>query len=268
MSAKVCFITAIYGGYETTCKKFATQTITTDFICFTDNPNITTNGWIVDATPYHLTHPSPLDNSEMINSLSNNKNPFNIAKYYKQAFQNIPRLKEYDAVIWIDGTIQIISPIVSYYLLENIQQHKIIGWEHEWRGGSLLAEVHASNCPRYTSTTCNGFPQPFQYIYSQYNAYIADGYDESWFKRRDPNRKNIGIWLTCFVAFSNKDIQVAKFLDKWYKQTLTYTTQDQIGFPYVCQKMNLLPYTLPDKDIKGDSPHATTDFYRRVDHGQ
>jgi hypothetical protein len=32
---KICFITAIYGNYEASCKKFAKQSIQTDFICFT-----------------------------------------------------------------------------------------------------------------------------------------------------------------------------------------------------------------------------------------
>ena len=50
---KVCFITAVYGKYEASCKKFAKQTVSTDFICFTDNPNIIPNGWIIDTTPYH-----------------------------------------------------------------------------------------------------------------------------------------------------------------------------------------------------------------------
>ena len=52
--AKVCFITAIYGNYEATCKKYIAQAIVTDFICFTDNKNIESNGWIIDTTPYHL----------------------------------------------------------------------------------------------------------------------------------------------------------------------------------------------------------------------
>ena len=43
MSKKVCYITAIYGKYERSCKVFAKQTVESDFICFTDDPNITSN---------------------------------------------------------------------------------------------------------------------------------------------------------------------------------------------------------------------------------
>ena len=57
--AKIVFITAIYGNYEKTVKRFVRQTIPTDFICFTDNPKIRANGWIVDTIPYHdlIQHP-------------------------------------------------------------------------------------------------------------------------------------------------------------------------------------------------------------------
>ena len=59
--SKICFI-AIYGAYEQTCKKFVKQSIDTDFICFTDNSNIISNGWIIDTTPYHLINKSKMDN--------------------------------------------------------------------------------------------------------------------------------------------------------------------------------------------------------------
>jgi hypothetical protein len=64
------------------------------------------------------------------------------------------------------------------------------------------------------------------------------------------------------------DAEVLKFLDLWYSQTLKYTTQDQIGFPYVCQKTNLIPYTLPDEEVRGVFPHQMTDFYIKHEHGK
>jgi hypothetical protein len=255
MSNRVCFITAIYGNYEVTCKKFARQTIPTDFICFTDNPNIVANGWIIDSTPYHRLIPSPIDNGKYINSLSNNTHTFNIAKYYKQAFQNIPMLKKYDVVIWLDGTVEIIDNKCSEWILNNINKHKVIGWNHEHRYGSLKGEVDASNFSRYTSTRWNNQPQPYQDIFKQYEAYLNDGYTD------------VGLWVTCFIAFDNKNHDVTNFLNTWYLQTLQHTTQDQIGFPYTCYKHKILPYTLPDSVISGDRPHSSTQFYIKHCHG-
>lgn len=101
----------------------------------------------------------------------------------------------------------------------------------------------------------------------QYKCYIDDGYDESFFKKYNRNNPHMGLWLTCFIAFLHKDREIMRFLDLWYLQTLKYSTQDQIGFPYTCQKINIIPYTLPDNKILGDNPHFNTMFYRKHQHG-
>ena len=60
---------------------------------------------------------------------------------------------------------------------------------------------------------------------------------------------------------------IIPFLNFWYTQTLQYTTQDQIGFPFAMQKMNMEIYTLPDNNIKGDGS-SKTDFYIKHGHGK
>jgi hypothetical protein len=265
--AKICFITAIYGNYETTCKPFVKQTIDTDFICFTDNPNIISNGWIIDITPYHLINKSKIDNDTFVNSICKNKHTFNIAKYYKQSFTNIPILSEYDAIVWLDGTIQIIYDKTSEYIMNNIHKEKIIGWHHEHRCGILSDEVKASHYERYTSTFWNNQPQPYQDVDFQYKCYVEDGYTDEYFKKMCSHTLHFGVWITCFVAFLNKNKDVQNFLDLWYLQTLKHTTQDQIGFPYVCQKTNMIPLTLPNYEVQGDFPHRITLFYYKHQHG-
>jgi hypothetical protein len=263
----ICFITAIYGKYELTCKKFIKQTIDTDFICFTDNNDIINNGWIIDTTPYHLINKSKIDNDTFINSLCNNKHTFNIAKYYKQSFLNIPILQKYDVIVWIDGTIEIIYNKTSEYILNNIYKEKIIGWNHEYRNGLLSEEVNASRDIRYTSTMWHNQSQPYQDIGKQYKNYLEDGYNDLFFKNINSHTPHMGVWITCFISFLYKDKDVKNFLDLWYLQTLKYTTQDQIGFSYVCQKTNMIPFTLPNNLIYGDYPHSNTMFYIRKNHG-
>lgn len=264
---KVCYITAIYGNYEQTCKKFSKQTIDSDFICFTDNEYIQNNGWIIDTTPYHELNNS-LDNGEYHNSIKNNKHTFNIAKYYKQSFNHIPSLKDYDIIIWLDGTIEIIDENTSKYISLLLDQHKIIGWNHEHRNGIIKKEVDASNMERYTSTFWNNQPQHYQDIYKQYEQYTNEGYNDNYFKSQNHPSQHYGVWITCFVAFSNKDPDIERFLNEWYLQTLKYTTQDQISFPYVCWKTKINPYTLPDNTIKGNSPHKETQLYIKHSHNK
>jgi hypothetical protein len=268
-SVKICFITAIYGNYEKTCKPFAKQTIKADFICFTDNPEIESNGWELDTTPYHYMYLHPVyDNMYRYkNSLNNNKHSFNIAKYYKQAFQNIPRLKKYDVVVWLDGTIEITDSKTSAWIINKMKTEKIILWNHEYRGGVLKREALASTDIRYASLYWNNQDQPYQDVIGQYEYYVSKGYNEQYFKTKDPNT-NKGVWVTCFVAFSNKDRDVSRFLNEWYLQTLKYTTQDQFGFSYICQSLGIIPYTLPDAEIKSNRPHTKTEFYIKNDHGK
>ena len=268
MESKICFITAIYGNYETSCKKFVKQTIKTDFICFTDNKNIVSNGWTIDTKPYHMINKSTVDNNRYINSLCNNKHTFNIAKYYKQSFLNIPILKKYDIIVWLDGTIEIIYNKTSEYILNNIYKEKIIGWHHEYRNGLLVNEVNASHFDRYTSTYWNNQSQPYQDIDNQYKSYLNNGYNDKYYKDIKSHTPHMGVWITCFIAFLQKDINVKILLDLWYLQTLKYTTQDQIGFPYVCQTLNIIPFTLPNNKIHGDYPHNNTMFYIKHCHGQ
>ena len=268
-NVRICYITAIYGNYETSCKPFVKQTINSDFICFTDNEKIISNGWYIDTTPYHYEFKSKLDDDNLHNSLVKNKHTFNIAKYYKQAFQNIPRLKDYDVVVWLDGTIEIIYDNVSKWILENIDEKHIIGWEHQWRRGSLYEEaLDSTRNGRYTVTKHNNQSQPYQDVMSQYSQYMSNGYKQEFFSKERELRPHMGVWITCFVAFKNKCAQVTQFLDEWYLQTLKYTTQDQIGFPYVVQKTKLIPYTLPDKTINGADTNFKTDFYYKHNHGK
>lgn len=265
---KICFITAVYGRYEQSCKKFVNQTVDTDFICFTDDKNIISNGWIIDTTPYHIINKNEIDDDTFTNSLCNNKHTFNIAKYYKQSFTKIPILQKYDVVVWLDGTIEIIYDKTSEYILNNIYREKIIGWHHEGNHGILKSEAYNSmGLVRYNSNFYNGQIQPYQNTIHQYNCYLDDGYDELYFKNLNSHTPHMGVWITCFVAFLHKDSDVSAFLDLWYLQTLKYTTQDQVGFPYVCQKMNLIPYTLPNNEIHGDCPHLDTMFYIKRGHG-
>jgi len=267
---KVVFITAVYGNYEASCKPYAPQTVPCDFLCFTDASSPTANGWEIDRTPYHLTHPSPLDDGECLNSVHKNKHTFTIAKYYKQAFQNIPRLKTYDIVIWVDGTIQIWNPRTAEHIIRlfDTPTTAVIGWEHEYRGGSLIAEVKASQSyDRYASTHWGGQIQTQQDVNAHYRKCIQEGFDETRWFQIDPFRKNFGVWVTCFVAFDMRKPVATEFLTEWYRQLLYESNQDQIGFSIAAQKTTI-PYTLPDATIAGERPHNETAFYRKHDHGR
>jgi len=158
-------------------------------------------------------------------------------------------------------------PEVSQYILDNISpQHKIMGWHHEFRNGKLIDEAMASRFDRYTSRYWFQQEQPFQDVEAQYRYYVNEGYDESYFEPYKLDSPHFGVWLTCFVAFKMDDPEVIRFLDLWYLQVLTLSTQDQISFPFVVQRTGLIPFTLPNQEVWGDQPHQSTMFYKKHVH--
>lgn len=255
---KVAYITAIIGSYEQSCKKVAPQTTPVDQYCFTNLDSIHTDGnWQVVRTPHHIENPSTLDTGNQHNSLRNNSSTFNIAKYYKQQWHLIPELQNYDMVVWLDGTVEIVNEKTTDILLDILfnQGHTLATWEHEWRGGCLACEVDASNGGRYEGQDVRG----------QYQAYLDDGYSDEYWKKID-SRDHFGVWVTCMIAFKNNKT-THKFLDHWYTQTLKYTTQDQVSFPYSLFKNKLVPYTFPKDGVNGGG-HTHSNIHIKHRHGQ
>jgi hypothetical protein len=79
---RVVIISAVIGTYEKSAKPFPKQTVPTDFIMCTNNPKLINSGnWTIDSTPYHITQSLSLDRGQFIDSFSNNRHIFNIAKY-------------------------------------------------------------------------------------------------------------------------------------------------------------------------------------------
>jgi hypothetical protein len=211
--------------------------------------------WTIDRTPYHITHPSSLDNGRFTNSFSRNRHTFNIAKYYKEQFHLIPRLAQYDIIIWLDGTRAPASSSFTEHCLKMMRSSRIpiITLDHVVRKGILRNEVKASHFNRYTSTFWNNQQQPYQDVDAQYRHYREQGFIEQWLAnitvpyRTKPT--TLGVWITAIVAFNMTDPVIRPFLNEWFAHNLNFTTQDQVSFPYVCWKFNIVPCTLPDNEV-------------------
>lgn len=272
---KTAYITAITGAYEASCKKFNKQTHSSDFICFTDCENIKSNGWDIDTTEYHYKFPSPRDNGKQKNSLKNNKHTFNIAKYYKQQFHLIPRLKKYDVVVWIDGTVAITNKHTSRDIIKSMDDTgSPVTCEHRKHRRSLQKEAEVSvskklRLPKYASTHWNGQDQPYQDTVAQYDHYVKNGYTEQYWVDLKPKNRYYGVFVTCLTAWNMKDNNTENFLNQWYDQTLIHTTQDQIGFAYVAQKLSIHPNTGMFNGLPGYfwSGAPFNNYFEKITHG-
>jgi hypothetical protein len=289
-TARVAYITALYGTYESSPKPFAKQSVPSDFYCFTDLPELTSspnaNGWIIDRTPYHQNIPLPYDSPELLNSLSKNLHPMNVAKFYKTAFYHIPRLKSYEFIVWLDGNVVISNSSTSEVLINSLlnpsssgdkgqqqqETREMILFEH-WRDGLLWKEVRAAaGQSKYNTTEFAGFSQPRQDILSQYNAYLTHfRYNESYWKAIQPNRPQYGMWVTCFIGFHMKPAargsRLKEFLALWHQHILRYSTQDQISFSFVSQYLRFHPHSLPASDGSIEGNSMVNSLFYKVAHG-
>lgn len=254
--AKIAYITAVIGDYEQSLKKFASQTVASDFIAFVDHPlpDSACNGWKVDTHAYHDTHRPPIWAVNLFNGSS--QHPFFLAKYYKQCAWCIPRLAKYDVIVWLDGTIEITNPRTSEIIMEKMRMgNAVVGWQHEFSSTVAMEADLSVRAIRYASPTYLGKEQKPQRIAEQVRAYTREGFEQS------PQH-----WVTCFVAFNAK-LPVYRALSMtWFSQTLTWSTQDQVSFPYACWKVGVTPYTFPDADV-GGLGHSKTDLYIKHAHG-
>ena len=227
-------------------------------------------GWIVDTEPYHVTHRPTWDNGSLTNSLEKNSHTFNIAKFYKEYFHQIPRLQRYDIVVWMDSTVKLKSAHVSTYLFEHIQDSTIVAWNFAWRRHLQMEVASSVSGPlafKYTARHCGGQDQPFQDVEAQYKTYLSEGYNpKCWRKLYSEDIPRFGgVWSTRFIAWDMTNPIVKEFLELWYWHNLKYTTQDQVSFPYVAHKFHLKPLTLPNRDVGGDCAH--NEFYSTKNHG-
>jgi hypothetical protein len=275
--ARVAYVTALYGVYESSPKPFAKQSIPSDFYCFTDLPERTTsanaNGWIIDRTPYHQLISLPYDSPDLLNSLTKNLHPMNVAKFYKAAFYLIPRLQRYEFIVWLDGNVVVSNSSTSEALINSLltSGQEMILFEH-WRDGLLWKEVQAaSGQSKYNTTEFAGFSQPRQDVLAQYGSYLTQfQYNESYWKGIQPTRPQYGMWVTCFIGFhmTATSGRIKDFLRLWHEHILRYSTQDQISFSFVSQHLKIHPFSLPDDSGSIEGNSMVNSLFYKVAHGE
>lgn len=280
-NARIAFVTAITGGYDQTTKRPKPQTIPADFIVYTDNPDINTQGvWVVvNASRYR----EGLDESDMspryINSLKTNTHKFNQAKWFKMNLHRLPELQVYDVVTWLDGTVEITNEYTAADMLQLADAGlNIVVFEHNYE--RMETEVYNSHViGRYATTFWRGQRQPFQDVDAQFDYYVSDGFNSKWFESIDP--RVLRLWpkfgrsklptknnyVTCFVVFDMRNPDSSRFLDMWRFEVLSRTTQDQISFPYVLYKMRLLPHSFPWPELAEVPMNFTNSYFKKLDHG-
>lgn len=252
------------------------QTIPTDFFVYSDavfdqqaqelGRDKAYNKWTrIDLDQYRYGLSARDNFTGYHNAYSNNQHSFNRAKVVKMNLHRLPELRNHHIVVWLDGTVRITNSRASEILYE-VMCHRgqnILTFQNGHRH-DLSQEIDASkNNNKYATFHFHGENQPWQYVEKQYEAYLKDGYQDSFFGRarpQDPNSRFRSVFVTNFVAFNMMREESHLLLEKWWMQNLIYTTEDQIGFTYALWKLRLIPHTLPNEiEIKGHA-HENTLF--------
>jgi len=235
---KIAFITAIVGNYEVRLHESVKQSVPCDFIAFTDGL-INSNSW----KTYPLTHhPTFL------------KTDYDIAKWYKLQFYKIDFLKEYDFIVWLDGSLEITNPNLAETIINNNNVCSL--FSHEWRNGLLINEaIGMRDNKRYDDE------EPLMIMDRFYN----NGYKETFFKLYNKNIPSYGVFITCLIAWKNCNLLI-DFFDEWWTLHLSLSKNDQLTFSYLCWKYKMFPYDLIN--IYKGKPHFKTDAYIKHQHGK
>ena len=204
---KIALITVNFGNYDSFKEPKNLKNVEMfDWYYFTDLE--------IKSTVYKvITHPYHLDEF----SLESKKIYW--AKYYKMQHHKIDLLKNYDYIIWLDASFEILNVNFVNDIINLINQQNMILMYHPHRT-TIKEEVDILNrMPKFKGQDFN----------KQYNAYIKEGFND-----------DKGLYSSGFIIRKINDF-MNKFFDDWFNEIKKYTYRDQVSFSYVLWKNNIMP---------------------------
>jgi hypothetical protein len=272
---RVCAISVMLGQYEKTMKE-PLEPLHSDAPMFmvTDQEGLlqtSNSAWTPIRLNNSLWQEDCLHYIGARNNPCTNVNPFNLGKFYKTQFYRVPEIQQAgcDVVLWFDGTIRLHDATFFQQMASRADRgQNLITFVHSaTRRGTLKAEVEASNFPRYTAPKLNGVAQPPQPVLEQYQDYLAQGFREKWFDASgNMHRPEYGMFVTCMVLFDLRLRITRQFLDCWWNESVVWTTQDQVSFPFCAWKLGVYPHALPDAEVWGTV--QSNSLFEKLGHGQ
>lgn len=191
----ICY-TAIYGGYDAELWP-APSLPGVDFVCFTDDPGLSGDGWIMMVEERPEAHPRMK------------------AKWFKINPHRV--FPDAERTLWVDGSHRLSpgfspEPVIDYAEPTGIAAHA-----HVRSPRCIYAEAAGSMIfPKYSTLS----PSPVE----QAASYRADGHPEGW-----------GLWALGMIARVRSD-QLDDAMDDWWRENLRWTYQDQVSFPVVMRR--------------------------------
>lgn len=196
---KIAIYSAIYGNFDE-IKEQPEQTVHCDFIMFTDNEELRDykGKWDIRFEQREESHPRMK------------------AKFFKCNPHIV--LKDYDVVIWIDGSVQIKTNEFVKFCLDNISNQDIAVLKHPERDCIYDEADFCKDWPKYQDENIEG----------QVNEYKKDGYP-----------RHNGLSACTVIIRNNENAKIKEFNEAWWAENLKWTYQDQLSFEYLLWKQKL-----------------------------
>ena len=195
----IAIVSALYGDYDN-LRNPPPQDGDVECVLVTDNPDIESDVWRI------VHRPKPHMKPRMAS-----KHPRMLPQYYTDAA----------ASIWVDMTIQILSPMFALEAIE-CARDGVATWPHPWNA-DLVAEITES------------LTQP------RYQGQLLDDQIVSYFDRGLPG--NTGVRHTAVVARAHNE--TTERLGHLWAAELEWSAADQVSFPWACHVSGVNQYDLP-----------------------
>jgi O-antigen biosynthesis protein len=209
---RVCVYTAIYGGYDK-LKSVPEQTVDADYVCFTESRELEATGpWtIVRNARRPELHPRM--RAKFFKVLSHRVFPGGRASLIEAPSWRARRpFTTYDAIVWVDGSIQITSPKFVERMIGGIGESGWCMWKHPDRD-CILDEVKASTPMR----KYQGLP-----LEEQVASYTAEGFPAK-----------AGLMACTLIGRRARDRRLDPIHEAWWAENLRWSYQDQLSLPVV-----------------------------------
>lgn len=192
---KIVIYTAIIGEYDRLIEpKYIDQNC--DYICFTDNKNLTSNIWKIRV----------IDESEK------EKEETKTARKYKILPHRY--LKEYKYSVWIDGNFEIVGS-VRKYISTYLKDADILCIKHPERN-CIYEEVQA----------CINLKKDDENIMSnQVDSYFRQGYPE-----------DNGLIVSSILFRKHNKRSMKFLMEQWWEEVSNKSRRDQLSFDYIFWK--------------------------------
>ena len=181
-----------------------------DYICFTDNPNLKSNTWLVKPLP------------EETEGLSQVKKQ----RYVKINAHKV--LPEYDLSIWVDGNVLIKGDLNEFIGLTLTDDTSVYVPQHPLR-----------NCLYDEAKAVVSMKKDVREIVNpQMERYKADGFP-----------KDYGLLQSNILLRIHNDDNCIRLMEAWFNELKDNSHRDQLSFNYVLWKNNDVNVVYMDKNI-------------------